>query len=43
MDGFEVLAAVAAYNAAYAFDDYGQPLREGIPLELWRALPDSPA
>jgi hypothetical protein len=50
--GFEVLRDVARYNTlAYQqeLDDWIDRMdpdnpgwREGIPVELWRALPDSP-
>ncbi|MFE9763822.1 hypothetical protein ACFYPC_04685 [Streptomyces sp. NPDC005808] len=47
MDGFEVLRDVNKYNAQ-ALDDEMDSMshwlelhREGIPLETWRALPDS--
>ena len=44
MGGFEILRQVAAYNTwGGGFDaEADGPRREGIPLELWRALPDSP-
>jgi hypothetical protein len=45
MGGFEVLAQVAAYNGQAWDDWYDEALeyrREGIPVSLWRALPDSP-
>jgi hypothetical protein len=51
MGGFEVLAGVARYNSAASaaeFDAWldrhfgGPHTREGIPVEVWRALPDSP-
>lgn len=35
----DVLRVVAANNAAAFFDDSDfEPLREGIPLSMWRAL-----
>jgi hypothetical protein len=43
--GFEVLPYVQAYNdyfALYGWDEDDQPRREGIPLGVWRALPDAP-
>jgi hypothetical protein len=44
MGGFEVLREVFRYNhrAQWAWDEDREYQREGIPLSLWRALPDSP-
>jgi hypothetical protein len=43
--GIEVIPWVQAVNAwmdLYGMDEDDQPLRDGIPLGVWRALPDSP-
>jgi hypothetical protein len=46
MAGFEMLRDVLAFNAKFHWDSFyeaiDEPCREGIPLELRRALPDSP-
>ncbi|MGI5192265.1 hypothetical protein ACQEVY_01190 [Streptomyces sp. CA-288835] len=46
MGGFEVLVEAAAENAKAAEEALDAaldaPTREGIPLQMWRALPDSP-
>lgn len=45
MGGFEVLVDAAAENAKAAEEAMAaldDPTRERIPLEKWRALPDSP-
>ncbi|MBT2491513.1 hypothetical protein J7E96_23900 [Streptomyces sp. ISL-96] len=47
MGGFEVLVDVAQHNAEAAEKAWHEVVegerREGIPVELWRALPDSDA
>jgi hypothetical protein len=52
MGGFEVLRDVAVYNGEAFWQEFNDQcdrlnpdnpgFREGIPLEVWRALPDSP-
>jgi hypothetical protein len=45
MAGFEVIAEIARDSARQAEKEliggFDEELREGIPVDLWRALPDS--
>ena len=53
MGGFEVWREVNHYNASAFWQELDREIhrldpcepgwREGIPVEVWRALPDSPA